>query len=86
MAIDLAFWIKLGIGILLGIITLVVFRTGGYAPGWQLRCAQCGHSGDAGKAGVIRLWASSKGKVVKGRCSQCGGDMLVLERKPQEEA
>lgn len=53
---------------------------------WVLRCNACGNVGDARRAGVIRFGARSAGKVVLGRCSNCGGlRWLRLERLTQRE-
>lgn len=52
----------------------------GYAPGWQIRCASCGRTKDAGEAGITRLGAASTGKRVLGWCKQCCSlRFLILE-------
>lgn len=44
----------------------------GYAPGWWVRCTQCGWTTAASEIGMIRVGAASKRKLVRGKCAQCG--------------
>jgi hypothetical protein len=69
------------------VVTAIVRKTGGYAPGWQLRCTTCGHTRDAGEAGIVRIGASSGGKRTLGRCSACDDQLRTpaLEKKPAEQ-
>ena len=72
--------------ILFIVLSLTLGRSGGYAPGWQLRCLTCGHTGDAASSGIVRMGAASMGKRILGRCSNCGRlRWLALERKPPAE-
>ncbi len=73
-----------GLLTLLLLLGLLLRWTGGYAPGWILRCTSCGHTGDASKAGIIRIGARSWGKRIVGHCSQCGGWALSLERRTND--
>ena len=58
----------------------------GYAPGWQVRCKTCGLTVDAGKAGIIRVWAVGKSYKL-GWCSRCRRiRCLVVERHDQDLA
>jgi hypothetical protein len=68
------------------IARMIVKRTGGYAPGWQVRCTKCGKTRDAGEVGVIRIGAASIGKVTFGRCSNCRAwRWIKIERKPKTQ-
>lgn len=54
---------------------------------WQVRCPKCGQTRDAREAGVVRVFAASRGKRILARCSQCGRlRWAVVERKPAAEA
>jgi hypothetical protein len=67
-------------------VSFVVRRVGGYAPGWQLRCTHCGHVGDAGTSGLIRVGAWSVGRRSLARCSKCNAlRVLAVERAPLTE-
>jgi len=69
------------------VVSLVVRRTGGYAPGWQLRCKKCNAIWDAGEVGIVRIGAASRGKVTYGRCKNCRKwAWMAIERKPEIEA
>lgn len=51
----------------------------GYAPGWQIRCPVCGHTADAGKAGLIRGPTESSSRCY-GPCSACKKEhWLIVE-------
>lgn len=82
-------WVLLGLvglGILFGVITLILRFTGGYAPGWQVRCKLCGRTRDAGEAGLVRIKAASIGKRTIGWCSNCRRlRILLIERKPEAQ-
>lgn len=53
---------------------------------WQIRCDGCNRSRSIWDAGGIRWNASSKGKRMLVKCSQCGGlRMAHVERKPAQE-
>ena len=74
-------WLLLSIPLTFLLLSFVLRRTGGYAPGWVLRCTSCGHSADASAAGVVRLGATSKSKRTLGHCSRCGSlRWLSVER------
>lgn len=52
---------------------------------WQVRCPRCGRTRDAREAGVVRVFAVSRGKRILARCSQCGSlRWAIVERKPRE--
>ncbi len=54
----------------------------GYAPGWEIRCTNCGKTRDAGDVGAVRIGASSKGKRTLGWCSGCKWfRFLAIEEK-----
>lgn len=75
--------VLLGLYLLLGIILRF---TGGYAPGWQVRCATCSRTRKAADAGVVRI-GKSAGKVsgMVGWCPDCRGvRFLVVERSSDE--
>ncbi len=44
----------------------------GYAPGWWVRCTQCGWTTAASEIGMTRVGAVSKRKRVRAKCAQCG--------------
>ena len=67
----LTIWLTLGLVVFFVIVTLILRVTGGYAPGWQIRCTTCGRTRDAGKAGLVRVKAASAGKRMLGWCSGC---------------
>ena len=78
-------WLLLGLGVLLGIMTLILKLTGGYAPGWEVRCTACGTTRDAGEAGLVRVKAASIGKRTLGWCSNCRRfRVLAIERTPAQ--
>jgi hypothetical protein len=81
LTIEMMFGLTAGLVLFFVIIMLVVKATGGYAPGWQIRCTKCGRTRDAGKAGLVRLKATSVGKRTLGWCSGCGGlRIIAIER------
>lgn len=58
----------------------------GYAPGWQVRCPACGLTVDAGKAGLVRIWAAGRERRF-GRCSHCNASRwLIIERVSDPQA
>ena len=64
------------------VLNLVLSKTGGYAPGWELRCTRCHRTRDASEAGVVRIGAASVGKRVLSYCSGCHRlRFIALERK-----
>ncbi len=70
-----------GVYLILGVILRI---TGGYAPGWQVRCRHCGYTRDAAEVGIVRI-GYFKGKVsgTFGWCSRCRGlHTFVVERVP----
>ncbi len=69
------------------VLNAVLRKTGGgYAPGWQFRCATCNRTRDAAEGGVVRIGAASAGKRVLGYCSGCHQFRLIaLEHKPAAE-
>ena len=38
---------------------------------WVIECSKCHHAAPAMERGVFRAWASSKGKRVLARCTNC---------------
>lgn len=50
----------------------------GYAPGWRLRCPDCGRTKDAAEAGFIRYGATRQTKRILAHCSVCGRLKLIL--------
>jgi hypothetical protein len=78
-----AYNLSVGLVLFYWIASFILTRTGGFAPGWQLRCPRCGRTGDASQAGIIRIGAASVGKRILGRCSECKRlRWLALEPKP----
>jgi hypothetical protein len=72
-------YLTIGLLTLVGAISFVLKRSGGYAPGWQLRCTTCGHTGDAAKAGLIRIGSTESQTL--GYCSKCSRlRWLAIER------
>ncbi len=70
---------------LLVVMCSVTKNTGGFAPGWQLRCTRCGRTRDAGEAGLVRYKAASASKRTLGFCRGCRGfRWLAVERVPDE--
>ena len=72
----------IGLYILVGIILRI---TGGYAPGWQVRCRRCGATRDGAEIGMVRI-----GKVRQirtgtfGWCNSCRGlRTFAVEPKPE---
>ena len=57
--------------VLIAVLGLVLRRTGGYAPGWMMRCASCGYTRPAAEAGMVRVGAASWKKYTLGRCTRC---------------
>jgi hypothetical protein len=83
-SIALTICLALGLVLFFSIISFVLKRTGGFAPGWQIRCPSCGRTADASEAGIVRVGAASVGKRILGRCTQCKRlRWLALERKSQ---
>jgi hypothetical protein len=77
----LIIYLAIGTAIVFVLYSALLKRHGGYAPGWQLRCTKCGHTGDAGRAGLVRIGAWSAGKRTLGVCSKCKGlRLLAVER------
>lgn len=78
-------WILFAVGgFLLFFIVLSVLlkRFGGYAPGWRIRCAACGHVRPAAEAGIVRVAAAGT-KHTLGYCQQCRKlGRMVIERDP----
>ncbi|QDU71688.1 hypothetical protein [Mucisphaera calidilacus] len=68
------------------ILSAIISRTGGYAPGWRIRCTTCGHHKPAAEAGIIRVAAAGT-KYTLGRCSHCRKLRLVaIEKDPDAAA
>ncbi len=66
------------------VVTPMLRRHAGVAPGWRARCTKCGKTRDAGAAGMTRIGAASAGKIVLGWCRGCRFLRLVaIERKPE---
>jgi len=79
----LIIYLAVGTAIVFLLYSLLLKRRGGYAPGWQLRCTKCGHTGEAGRAGLVRIGAWSAGKRILGVCRKCKTLRLVaVERVP----
>jgi hypothetical protein len=80
-----AVWLVLsvvGAYIVLGIVLRI---TGGYAPGWQVRCRKCGKTRDAAEVGVVR-GGSLKSKLTYGWCENCRRvRTFMVERKPEAQ-
>ncbi len=58
-------------------------QTGGYAPGWHIRCLNCGKTKPAAQVGIIRIGGKASRKI-KAQCSQCQTLVwVVLEPKPE---
>ena len=83
------FWIyfsislTLGLVALFGLLTLILRKTGGMAPGWQVRCTTCDRTRDAAEVGIVRIGAASAGKRTLGWCSGCRRvRAIAIERKP----
>jgi hypothetical protein len=61
----------------------------GFAPGWQVRCATCGHTIPGNKAGVFRLGFRGKGRRYESKiwhCDICMGlRSFYIEQIPDEE-
>jgi hypothetical protein len=77
-----------GIVVLYLILSVILRFTGGYAPGWQIRCRGCGATRPAAEAGVVRA-GIHRGKVsgTFGRCWACRGwRTFVVERVPEAGA
>jgi hypothetical protein len=76
-------WLVLGVVgfyLLLGIILRI---TGGYAPGWQIRCGSCGATRAAAEVGIVRVgWFKGQAAGTFGWCKNCRGlRMFLVERK-----
>ncbi len=78
------YWISLGISALLVILWLILRTTGGYAPGWRIRCTACGQTRDAGRLGLIRVKARSTEKRIRGWCSHCKDLRLLAVERPSK--
>jgi hypothetical protein len=75
-------WLVLGLVGLYLVLGIILRLTGGYAPGWQVRCRRCGTTRDAAEVGVVRVGRST-GKVTGtfGWCGHCRGlRTFVVER------
>ena len=71
------FWIVLGI---------ILRITGGYAPGWRVRCRTCDHKRDAAKVGIVRVGKSVRAKRTFGWCANCRRlRAFMVERKPESD-
>jgi hypothetical protein len=65
-------------------LTLILRKTGGYAPGWQVRCTSCGWTRPAAEAGIVRVGAASRGKWTLGWCRNCRKlRWIAIERQPE---
>ena len=64
------------------ILGLILYKTGGYAPGWQVRCTSCNKTREASEVGVIKIGAACVGERTVGWCSQCKKRrVLAIEKK-----
>lgn len=67
------------------LLQIVLRFTGGYAPGWQIRCWTCGDTRDGAEVGMVRV-SKSKGKFTGtfGWCRKCRRlRFFIVERTPE---
>jgi hypothetical protein len=55
-------WLVLGLVGLFLVLGIILRISGGYAPGWQVRCGTCGATREAAAVGIVRI-GRFKGKV-----------------------
>jgi uncharacterized Zn finger protein len=53
---------------------------------WVIECPKCHHAAPAMERGVFRAWASSKGKRILARCTNCNKLTLAKLTKDPERA
>lgn len=71
-----------GLFVLFLVLSVVLKRTGGYAPGWRVRCLDCDATRPAAEAGIVRVGAT-RSKYTILRCEACGkARRTVIEREP----
>ncbi|MBC7834339.1 MAG: hypothetical protein H7Y88_04460 [Phycisphaerales bacterium] len=81
----------IALGLALFVVTIVILsavllrsprlRRATNEAGWVVECSKCGAVTAAGDAGIIRIGAASKGKLVGARCPACGKLGMLRMRK-----
>lgn len=66
------------------VLSLILKKFGGYAPGWRIRCAACSAHRPAAEAGIVRVGAvGTKHTIARcPTCSKVGHAIIERDHEP----